>query len=147
MGRARLHPLTCPSWLAHDAYAPGMADEASTIGLDKRKEWLMIVPNQSTQFYGTAVTPNAAAPYDPTADSVKFCFLEDPAATPEVGQVWTPGVWQPGGGPRTFIAQCLIGPANGGLVLAPGNYQPWCKVSDDPEVPIIACPEQLSVLP
>ena len=39
MGRARLHPLACPSWLAHDAYAPGMADEASTIGLDKRKEY------------------------------------------------------------------------------------------------------------
>ncbi len=38
MGRSGLHSFPCPSRLAHDAYAPGMADEASTIGLDKRKD-------------------------------------------------------------------------------------------------------------
>ena len=77
MGWARLHPLACPSWLAHDAYAPGMADEASTIGLDKRKEWSMIVPNQSTQFYGTAVNAAGGMFSNPSLVNAKFTVTGD----------------------------------------------------------------------
>lgn len=106
----------------------------------------MQLAETSTQYYSTAITPSPGVAYDPTADAVSFCFLTDPSLTPQTGQTWTAGRWQPGGGPRTFVAECLIGPANSGLVLAAGDWYPWMKVGDNPEVPIVRCPEVLTVL-
>lgn len=82
--------------------------------------------------YRVAATINGAA-YNPTADVVQFAFPgygTDPASTD-----WHPGTWQTDPG-STYWAQCLVGPANGGVVLAVGSYGIWLKIVDNPEVPV-----------
>lgn len=68
---------------------------------------------------------------NPTTDVVQFAFTAfnvSPTA-------WSTGSWDPGGPP--YSARILVGPANGGVVLVPGSYEVWIKITDNPEVPVI----------
>jgi hypothetical protein len=95
---------------------------------------IITMSSLSTQYVLVPVTSLVAGQsVSPVADEVQFAFApvgSDPSA-------WTPGSWQDGTTNGLYVAQCLIGPANGGLVLAPGLYEIWVKVTDDPEVPVL----------
>jgi hypothetical protein len=71
------------------------------------------------------------APSDPTVDTVQMAFMVtgDPADSD-----WHPATWETVG--NTHNAICLIGPAAGGIPLAPGTYTVYIKVTDNPEIPV-----------
>lgn len=72
-------------------------------------------------------------PFNPTSDVVQMAFVP-------IGSVNYPVTWFTGSWSTTaqgnYLAQCLIGPANGGVVLTPGTYKIWVKITDSPEVPV-----------
>jgi hypothetical protein len=74
--------------------------------------------------------------YDPTADTVQLAFMAG-WALPGSGD-WHTGSWTGSTAPGTYLAQCLVGPANGGIDLAPGTYDIWVQITDNPEVPVIS---------
>ena len=82
----------------------------------------------------TATLPSGA--YNPTSDTVQFAFAAPGASV--LGAQWWTGSWastEPTG-PNTYIAQCLVGPG-GTVQLAPGPYQVWVQITDNPEVPVL----------
>ena len=89
----------------------------------------------STAFVQVLVT--SPGNYDPTFDDVQFAFtLEAYPETQPTSEDWLTGSWAVSPGPQ-YWAQCLVGPANGGLVLPMGLYQIWVKIISDPEVPVL----------
>ena len=83
----------------------------------------------------TVVAKKAGAVVDPTVDAVAFAFTQnDDAPT-----TWHTGSWDtyPDG---STVAKILIGPANSGVALAVGQWIPWIRVIDSPEVPIVELP-------
>lgn len=76
---------------------------------------------------------NGDLSYDPTGDAVQMAFIIG-AAKPAAAD-WHAGTWTTDPGPE-YLAQCLVGP-NGGVVLDPGTYQIWVKITDNPEQPVI----------
>lgn len=98
----------------------------------------------STEYILVPITSQVLGqPYDPTGDTVAMAFLpsgqdpQDSDAHPAIWETW-PGSAPMSGAeppyPSTFYASCLVGPANGGVVLAPGRYRVWVRVGDNPEV-------------
>jgi hypothetical protein len=79
----------------------------------------------------------ATGTYDPTYDNVQFAFMLDsyPALIPSDDD-WQTASWSIAPGPQ-YWAQCLVGPANGGIPLTPGLYQVWVKIIDNPQVPVL----------
>lgn len=76
--------------------------------------------------------------YDPTGDEVQWAFPPD--TYPQTQPVtWYTGSWVTFPGPA-YWAQCLIGPANGGVALAAGRYQSRIMITDNPEVPVLYGP-------
>ena len=88
----------------------------------------------STNFAQVPVTIQSPDGYDPTSDVVQFAFvlLSYPTIEPVT---WYAGSWVTFPGPA-YWAQCLVGPANGGVALAIGTYQGWTKVTDSAAVPV-----------
>jgi len=84
----------------------------------------------------------AGVPYDPTGDTVQMAFVAG-FGEPASGD-WKAAVWDSAGGGRYF-AQCLIGPG-GTVVLAPGVWNVWVKITDSPEVPV-RLSGQIEILP
>lgn len=72
------------------------------------------------------------APYNPTSDTVQLAF----ALSSAYPVTWYTGSWTTTV-QGNYIAQCLVGPANSGVVLAPGTYTVWVKITDSPEVPVL----------
>lgn len=64
-----------------------------------------------------------------------MAFIPYGTAPPAAGD-WHVAAWDTDGN-DSFIT-CLVGPANGGVVLAPGQYRVWVQVVDDPEIPTAA---------
>lgn len=91
----------------------------------------------STAYVQLQVVVSSPAGFDPSADSVKFAFMADayPMNVPTLSD-WHNGSWSVLPGPQ-YWAQCLVGTANSGVVLAQGLWQVWLKVTDNPEVPVI----------
>lgn len=88
----------------------------------------------STEMIQSLITVQSADGYDPTSDLVQWAFPPD--TYPQTQPVtWYTGSWVTFPGPA-YWAQCLIGPANGGVVLPAGRYQSRIKVTDSPEVPV-----------
>lgn len=70
---------------------------------------------------------------NPTTYTVQFAFTAigaDPVS-------WLTGSWQAGTTNGLYMAQCLIGPLNGGHVLAPATYAIWIQITGNPEVPVL----------
>lgn len=103
-----------------------------------------VVVNTSVQFmpYGStdfvavdvsALLEGTNVPANITNDAVFFAFTLNDADPTDPD--FHAGVWAAGGPP--FVAEILIGPENGGLVLPVGKYTIWFKLVDFPTVPII----------
>jgi hypothetical protein len=92
----------------------------------------LTIASASTEFVNVPVQATVAGePYNPTSDVVAMAFVAGSAqpATFYTGS-WVTTVQ------GSYVARCLVGPANSGVVLAPGTYVVWVKITDDPEVPI-----------
>jgi hypothetical protein len=91
----------------------------------------------SRQFVRAVVTPIVGGqPYNPTADVVAFAFTEPGASA--LGVQWFSAEWasSESTGSGGYLAQCLVGPG-GTVQLAPGSYQVWVMVTDNPEIPVL----------
>lgn len=91
----------------------------------------------STQYVQIPVAVTVSGtPYDPRADSVMFAFKLPGTGNPG-GADWHPGSWDIAF-PGSYLAQCLVGPANGGVEMPQtGTYTIWVKITDNPEVPVV----------
>ena len=89
----------------------------------------------STNYVQVLVTIQSPSGYDPSSDVVQFSFtaLSYPTIEPAV---WHAGSWVTFAGPA-YWAQCLVGPANGGVPLAIGTWQGFIKITDSPAVPVL----------
>lgn len=89
----------------------------------------------STEFVTADITAMAGGiGINPTGFPVQFAFTQN-GAEPLSGD-WHNGQWASVNPP--YVAQILVGPANGGLVLAKGFYQIWVKVITSSQVPVIS---------
>jgi hypothetical protein len=89
-----------------------------------------------------SATGTDGSPINPTSDTVQFAFMP-PGTNPGSGD-WHAGSWATtaNGG---YQAQCLVGPANGGVSLTVGTYVIWVKATDNPEIPVIPA-DQLQIV-
>lgn len=87
----------------------------------------MRMSSQATEYVYSTITVDGAAPSGSTV--VAFAFL--PGTDPTSATVWQTGEWSEG------RARLLIGPANGGHVLAVGSYRVFVRVTDNLEVPVL----------
>ena len=95
----------------------------------------MATSTQPVQQQINALEDGAA--YNPTGDLVYMAFVPQPNYGPPpnpAGGQWNTAYWETDPGP-VYWASCLVGPANGGIVLAQGAYLICVKVVDDPAVP------------
>ena len=93
----------------------------------------------STQYVQVQVTATVnGTSYNPTGDTVQMAFVTvtSPPASPSA---WNAAAWETDPGP-VYWASCLVGPSNGGVVLAAGSYFVWVKVTDSPAVPVLSGP-------
>jgi hypothetical protein len=97
----------------------------ATVTMSRLSTQYVLIPVQAT-VAGEAISP-AGFP-------VAFQFA--PVGTTPTGS-WTAGSWQDGTTNGFYMAQCLIGPENGGLVLAPALYAIWIQITGNPEVPVL----------
>lgn len=81
----------------------------------------------------------AGAASDPTGDVAQMAFVP-PGAIPASGD-WHTASWETVG--AAHYAQCLVGPS-GDVVLRPGTYTVWVKITDSPEIPVRS-PSQLTI--
>jgi hypothetical protein len=95
---------------------------------------VLTISSLSTEYVQAPISATAAGvPVDPTSDQVQFAFMA--TSSPGVSD-WHVGSWETIA-PNTYLAQCLVGPGSGGIVLPAGaTYQIWVKVTDNPEVPV-----------
>jgi hypothetical protein len=95
---------------------------------------VLTISSLSTEYVQVPVsaTVNGVA-INPTSDPVQFAFMA--AGNPGLTD-WHTGSWSTVA-PTTYLAQCLVGPGNGGVPLLAGStYAIWVKVTDSPEVPV-----------
>lgn len=74
--------------------------------------------------------------FNPTALTVQMAFID--GWTKPAAPDWNPASWAwttPVNG--YYAAQCLVGPENGGKVLAVGTWNVWVQVTGSPEVPVL----------
>lgn len=82
-------------------------------------------------------TPISIDGADPSEDPIEFAFIA-PGATP-VDADWYDGSWRTTGG--VWLGQVLIGgelvedPPEDAVILDPGKYVVWVRVTDNPEIP------------
>lgn len=93
------------------------------------------IASVSTEYVSSDVTAMAGGiGINPTGFPVEFAFTQN-GTEPQSGD-WHNGTW--GSTNPPYVAQILIGPANGGLVLAKGVYQIWVRVITSSQVPVIS---------
>lgn len=94
---------------------------------------MLELPSTSLTYIKSKITASA----DPTADTVTVAFVTSglPGALD-----WKTGSWQTvtANGITSYYARCLVGPA-GAFVPAAGLYRMYVKITDSPEVPVLAC--------
>jgi hypothetical protein len=76
----------------------------------------------------------SGAAYNPTGDIVRMAFMSG-WALPEDSD-WLAASWSDSTAPGIYLAQCLVGPQNGGKDLGPGTYAIWVQITDSPEIPV-----------
>lgn len=93
-----------------------------------------VISSLSTEYIQVPVQAIVnGAPYNPTSDTVYMAFV--PVGSSNYPVTWYQGSWSTTV-QGNYLAQCLIGPLNGGVVLPVGYYVVWVKVTDSPEVPV-----------
>lgn len=100
---------------------------------------VLSMPSVSTQPVQQQVLATVGgAAYNPSGDTVQMSFVAVPTYGPPPNPtVWNAATWEVDPGP-VYFASCLIGPANGGIVLAAGVYQIYVRIIDQPAVPVLA---------
>ena len=97
-------------------------------------------PATSTQPVQQQINALAAGvSYDPSGDPLYMAFVPQPTYGPVpnvTSEQWNTAYWEVDPGP-VYWASCLVGPANGGVVLAQGSYLIAVKITDDPAVPVL----------
>lgn len=94
----------------------------------------LTIASSSTEYVNVPVqVTEAGSPYNPTADPVYMAFIAGPVQ-PTLSQFNTGSFVTTVQG--TYYARCLVGPSNSGVILAPGLYTIWVKITDSPEIPI-----------
>jgi hypothetical protein len=96
---------------------------------------MRVQPSLSTEYVECSVRATNRAtdlPISVSGDPVSMAFTASgvkPAPTD-----WKAATWlsTTAGSERAGV---LVGPGTGGLVLAPGSYDWWVRVTDNPEVP------------
>jgi len=101
---------------------------------------------QDTEYLPFAVSLEVdGQPYNPTGDRVEFAFMPvSPGSDPGSGD-WHTGSWDTVA-PETYNAQVLVGPANGGVALAVGQYYPWIRITDSPEIVVRKLKDVLEIV-
>lgn len=96
----------------------------------------IFVSSLSTQYIQIPVRAfSQGLPYNPTSDTVQMAFIL--GGVPDTDD-WNTASWASTSTiSGYYIAQCLVGPANGGVPLAIASYLTWLKVTDSPEIPVI----------
>ena len=90
----------------------------------------------STQYLVASISDGPGTlGFNPLSYPVNFAFIAGPAQ-PQSGD-WHTGAWTSNNPDGPYTAQVLIGPANGGLVIAPGSYQVWAEVVTSSQNPVI----------
>jgi hypothetical protein len=90
----------------------------------------------STNYVQVPITIQSPDAYDPSGDVVQFAFTEFSYPVIEPVTWYTDQCsWATFPGPA-YWAQCLVGPANGGVSLAIGTYTGWVKITDSSAVPV-----------
>jgi hypothetical protein len=100
----------------------------------------LTVPATSTVYIWQQVLATlGGSTYNPTSDAVSMAFQPMPQYGPPANATsWNPATWETDSGSvPVYWAKCLIGPSNGGVLLAPGAYAIQVKITDSPEVPTI----------
>ncbi|MGH3095114.1 MAG: hypothetical protein ACRDMV_03840 [Streptosporangiales bacterium] len=80
------------------------------------------------------VPVNASVTLD--EQTVEITALTGQGTVPDASTTWTTAEWTGDAG-ESRTARILIGP-DADLELAAGSYTVWCRVHDDPEVPVRA---------
>lgn len=95
------------------------------------------ISHLSTQYALVPVRAwSAGLPFNPTALTVQMAFVNgwSPPAS------WNTASWASTSAVNGYyLAQCLVGPENGGVDLAVGSYDVWVQITGSPEVPVIVC--------
>lgn len=86
----------------------------------------------STDYYQVAVgSPPGGV--DPTDYAIQFAFVDITDGGEPTDEDWHNGAWLEStifyAGRTLYVAQILIGPDAGGLVLEPGTYLPWTFIA------------------
>lgn len=98
------------------------------------RKFLFTLAASSTEYVSADISAMVGgASFDPTAYPVNFTFMSTPGQ-PSSGD-WHTGQWANNTAP--YIAEILIGPANGGLVLSTGIYTIWAQVVTSTQVPVL----------
>lgn len=90
----------------------------------------------STEPYRVAISATmAGVPLNLSTDVVQFAFML--AGNPGTSD-WRTGAWETTSvaGKTVYVAQVLVGPANGGVPLAVGPWKVFAKVVDNPDIPV-----------
>lgn len=86
------------------------------------------ISSLTKEYVKTTVTTSVGAAV--TGDIVEFAFPQEFVA-PVAGD-WDAGAWVAG---TSYDARILVGPGTS-VVLAPGGYDCWVRVTDNPEIPV-----------
>jgi hypothetical protein len=78
---------------------------------------------------------------DPTADTVVMAVL--PVGVTPVSGDWIAATWETDTVNGVYYARVLTGPGTSIVLDAGTVYQPWVKVSDTPEVPVVISTNKL----
>lgn len=95
-------------------------------------------PATSTQYVQQQVMAmKNGSVFDPSGDVVQMSFVSLPQYGPPPNpSSWNAATWEVDPGP-VYWASILVGPANGGVVLAAGAYVIAVRVTDNPAVPVL----------
>jgi hypothetical protein len=99
----------------------------------------VILSHLSTEYVLIPVAVSkAGVPYNPTSDTLQFAFMPTPTQVPSGGD-WVAGVWETDSTNilYPYLAQCLVGPT-GSTALTTGTYVMYIKITDNPEIPVLA---------
>lgn len=101
------------------------------------------ISSLSLQYVKVPVTATlAGVAVNPTADVVQMAFPTP--GTPPV--TWYTAAWETDSTASVpvYLARTTIGPG-GTAALAPGTYEIWVKVTDNPEIPVLRSLARLEV--
>ena len=95
------------------------------------------ISSLSTQYVLVPVRAySQGLPYNPTSLTVQMAFISG-WGKPS-GASWNPASWASVSAVNGYyLAQCLVGPLDGGIPLAVGTWNVWLQVTGLPEIPVL----------